>query len=689
MKSFLVTFFLIILVSFLGAQGSIPVWLKDYSWGGNRDDYLMDIHQNEKDLSIFSAGHTFTSSNQDVSSYNKGYSDYWVVKTDSVGVLIYEQTYGGDSLDNLAAVVPTFDDGYLLAGSSASGRNGDKADDSNGGFDYWIVKIDKEGNPEWNKTFGGLEDDILTCAAGSEDGGFYLGGYSSSEKSGDKSQNSYGAQDFWMIKLDSVGGLLWDLTLGGDSTDVMKSIIIDEEYILVGGYSISKSKGTKSENGFGGYDFWVNKVDFQGGLISDKTLGGPENDFLEEIRLKEHSPGYWISGTTYSRPGGIKTSGYFNNGDTWVLKVDSSFLIEFDRTIGSHNYEKCMDMEISPEGSAIIAARSNGLGGNKISDTKGVQDYWIYKIDTVGNIYWDKSYGGLLEDSLEAIFIKCDRGILAGGCSKSSISGDRTHLNKGENDFWVVELSIPTRPWFNIENVCARKPLTFYDQSDLWPNSHKWNFDDPFSANNNSFDKDVVHTYTQPGTYNVTLTVKEGCQASAALTREIVIYENTVFGNVDLGRGRSVCGNEVEILNEHKNAPLDVSYLWSTGESTESIFVKKTGVYELTISDDKCSDFASVIVDTCPDFGIPMAFSPNGDDFNDVFKVYGVGFNEFELLIYNRWGEIVYQTNNQYEGWDGKKNGNPCQIDVYVYKIIYRGLGLSQKQKVGQVSLIR
>ena len=689
MKSFFVVFFLMILLTSVHSQGSFPEWKKDYVWGGNRDDYLMDIHQNKKDLSIFAAGHTYTSKNQDVSSNNKGYSDYWVVKTDSVGVLIYEKIYGGDSLDNLAAVVPTSDDGYLLAGSSASGKNGDKSNDSRGGFDYWVVKLNKDGNPEWNKTFGGVENDILTCAVGSEDGGYYLGGYSSSEISGDKSQNSYGAQDFWIIKLDSIGGLLWDLTLGGDSTDVMKSIVIDEEYILAAGYSISKSKGTKSENGYGGYDFWINKVDFQGGLISDKTLGGVQNDFLEEIRLKEHSKGYWISGTTYSRPGGTKTSGYFNNGDTWVLKVDTSLFVQFDRTIGSHNYEKCMDMEISPEGSVIIAGRSNGLGGNKTSDTKGGQDYWIYKIDTMGDIYWDKSYGGLLEDSLEAIFLKCDRGILAGGYSKSSISGDRTHLNKGGNDFWLVELSIPTRPWFNIQNVCARTPLTFHDQSDLWPNSRKWNFNDPFSANNISYDKDIVHTYTQPGTYDVSLTVKEGCQSSATLTKEIVVYENRVFGNVDLGRGRSVCGNPLEILNEHKNAPSDVSYLWSNGETTESIFIENKGTYGLTITDDNCSGFDSVLVDTCPDFVIPTAFSPNGDDLNDVFKVYGVGLNEFELLIFNRWGEIVYKTNNQHEGWDGKKNGNLCQIDVYVYKIIYKGLGLSQKQKVGKLTLIR
>jgi len=240
------------------SQGNFPVWEKDYAWGGNSNDYLMDIHQNEIDLSIVAAGHTFTSLNQDVSNLNRGYSDYWALKVDSTGVLVYDKIFGGDSTDNLSAIVPTSDDGYLLAGSSASGRNGEKSEDSKGGFDYWVIKINKNGNVEWDKTIGGSQDDFLTCAIGSGDGGFYLGGYSFSNISGNKSQNSFGAEDFWLLKLSSSGLVEWDLTLGGDSTDIMKNIAIGMGGLLVGGYSISDTSGTKSENGYGGYDFWLN-----------------------------------------------------------------------------------------------------------------------------------------------------------------------------------------------------------------------------------------------------------------------------------------------------------------------------------------------------------------------------------------------------------------------------------------------
>jgi len=689
MKNHLISFILLIFSLSVFSQGNFPVWEKDYAWGGDRDDYLMDIHQNELDLSIFAAGYSFTSSNQNVTALNKGYSDYWVVKVDSIGSLIYEKSYGADSTDNLSVIVPTSDQGYLLAGSSASGRNGDKSEDSEGGLDYWIVKINKDGNVQWDKTIGGDQDDILTCAIGSESGGFYLGGYSLSGISGNKTQSSYGAEDFWLVKLDSDGEIEWDLTLGGDSTDIMKNMAFGPNGILVGGYSISPKSGTKSDNGYGGYDYWLNKVDYYGNFISDKTMGGSQNDFLEEIRIKAHSIGYWIAGTTYSSSSGTKTSNYFNNGDMWVLRVDTALNVELDRTIGSPNFERCKDMEISPEGSAIIAGWSNGKGGNKVSETKGEQDYWIYKMDTLGGIYWDRSYGGTLGDSLEAIFIKCDRGILAGGYSQSTISGDRTHLNKGANDFWAFELSIPTHPWFQAQDVCARTPLNFFDQSDVWPDSWRWDFDDPFSANNTSENQHEVHTYQHPGIYNVSLTIKEGCQKDTTLTRQITVFDNTVLGNIDLGGDKSICGSVVELSNIHNDAPERVTYLWSTGDTTESIFIENKGSYTLTISDANCSANDVVLIDTCPEFGIPEAFSPNGDDLNDVFKVYGVGLHQFELLIFNRWGQVIYKSNNQNEGWDGTVNGKPCQIDVYVYKIIYRGLGLGQKQKVGRLALVR
>lgn len=681
-------FILSFLVGF--TQGNFPVWDKDYAWGGSDNDYLMDIHQNEKNLKITAAGHTYTSNNQDISGFNKGLSDFWVVQVDTGGVIQYENSFGGDSTDNLAAMVPTADDGYLLAGYSASGKNGEKSQDSKGGFDYWIVKINASGNKQWDKTIGGSGDDILTCAIGTGDGSYLLGGYSKSGKSGDKSEFGFGYEDFWLVKVNSSGNVVWDLTLGGDSTDIMKSLALGTKEIIVGGHSISNISGSKSEDSYGGYDFWLNKVDFSGNLVNDTTLGGNEDDFLEEIRTKVHSPGYWVAGTTHSGATGTKTSNARNNGDVWFLRMDREFNVSVDVTVGSNNAELCKDMEVSPEGSVIIASRGSGGGGNKGSGTNGGQDYWIFKADTFGNIFWDRNYGGSDGDSLEAIFIKCDRGILAGGYSASGISGDRSHANKGEVDYWAFELSVPTHPWFRAANVCARTPLNFFDESDVWPDTWLWNFDDPLSANNTSEDQHPIHTYTEPGVYNVSMTIKEGCQNDTTLIRQITVYDNTVLGKVDLGRDFSICGNApVELINLDPEEPFRVTYKWSTGDSTQSILVDTSGFYSLTISDANCSETDEVQIDTCPDFAIPNAFTPNGDDMNEVFKVVGIGLHEFELMIFNRWGQMIYRSEDQDEGWDGTYKGNPCQIDVYVYKLVYKGLGLSRHEKVGRVALIR
>lgn len=690
MKKLYTSIIILIFSSCLLGQGNFPQWDIDYANGGIENDYLMDLYQDDEDFSIISAGHTFTSSNQDVSSANKGNSDVWIVKVDTADNIVYENSFGGDSTDVLAVLVPSGDKGFLLAGSSASGRNGDKSNGSKGGFDFWIIKVDQNGNKQWDRTIGGPGDDILTCAIGDGNGGYYLGGYSNSNAGGDKSANAYGDDDYWFVSVSSSGNVRWDATYGGDSIDVLKSIELGpNNTIVLGGYSASDASGVKSLNSYGGYDYWMLNIDDNGIISNDVTYGGQQDDFLEEIRKQIFGNGYWVSGTTYSGSSGSKSSTAFNNGDFWLLKTDSALNVSLDRTFGSNNPERNKDMEISPDGAVILAGYSSGGGGNKASGSNGGQDFWIFKVDTVGDIFWDENYGGTEEDSLEAIYIKCDRGILAGGYSNSGISGDRTHENMGDNDYWYFELSIPTHPWFRVQDVCAGVPLYFYDLSDVWPDTWEWDFDDPTSANNSSTDQHPIHTYTQAGLYNVRMTIKEGCQNDTSVTREVEVFDNTVRGKVDLGRDFTICGEDSVLLENKEQTPLRITYAWSTGDSTETIYVDTMGWYFLTISDANCTETDSVELDTCPIIHIPNAFTPNGDDMNEIFKVEGIGIREFEMFIFNRWGELIYKSTDPLEGWDGTYNGKKAQIDVYVYKVIYRGLGTVQGIEVGRVSLLR
>jgi gliding motility-associated-like protein len=346
-------------------------------------------------------------------------------------------------------------------------------------------------------------------------------------------------------------------------------------------------------------------------------------------------------------------------------------------------------MEVSPEGAAIVAGYSSSGGGNKSSGTNGGEDFWIIKVDTSGSKFWDRNYGGANNDSLQAIFIKCDRGILAGGHSLSGISGDRTHYNRGLNDYWAFKLDVPTRPYFRASDICTGVPLNFYDESDVWPDSWGWDFDDTTSANNSSSDQHPIHTYTEAGVFNVSMTIKEGCQKDTTLIREINVYDNTVLGNLDLGEDFSVCEGTVFQLRNIEDAPFGVAYAWSSGDSTNVIEKDSLGVYNVVMSDRNCSVTDSIEVGDCPTIFIPNVFTPNGDDLNDNFTMTGFGIEGFELLIFNRWGQLIYETNDITSGWDGTVNDRNAQIDVYVFKVMYSGIGTSVKTEIGHITLIR
>jgi gliding motility-associated-like protein len=118
---------------------------------------------------------------------------------------------------------------------------------------------------------------------------------------------------------------------------------------------------------------------------------------------------------------------------------------------------------------------------------------------------------------------------------------------------------------------------------------------------------------------------------------------------------------------------LNYSYLWNTNETTQKIVVKQKGTYTVEIQKDICKTSSSVsIVDYCEtNFYIPDAFTPNSDNNNDVFKVYGAYIPNFEILIFNRWGEQIYHSKDYTQGWDGTYMGNKVQEDVYVVKILY------------------
>src|SRR5215831_9099156 len=155
-------------------------------------------------------------------------------------VIKQQRVAGGSSEDELTSICLTKDGGFIAGGYSASGKTGEKTQKSRGGDDYWVIKYDKSQHIQWDKTIGGRGQDYLYALLQTTDGGYILGGYSYSDSSGEKTENNKGqpyTMDYWVVKLDSLGSIQWDKTIGGNSHDVLYSLqqTSDGGYIL-GGY---------------------------------------------------------------------------------------------------------------------------------------------------------------------------------------------------------------------------------------------------------------------------------------------------------------------------------------------------------------------------------------------------------------------------------------------------------------------
>ncbi len=166
----------------------------------------------------------------------------------------WQNTIGGTLEDNLQSVEQTPDGGYILGGYSSSTNTGDKTEVGNGFDDYWIIKLDSSGDIEWQNTIGGNDIDRLYRAQETIDGGYILGGYSGSAISGDKIEGSHGSHDYWLLKLDSIGNIQWQNTIGGNLSDLLYiEQTVDGSYILAGS-SESDSTSDKTEANIGGKD---------------------------------------------------------------------------------------------------------------------------------------------------------------------------------------------------------------------------------------------------------------------------------------------------------------------------------------------------------------------------------------------------------------------------------------------------
>ncbi len=353
-------------------------------------------------------------------------------------------TIGGSNSDVFTAMCLTNDGGLIVGGYSNSNSSAQKTQDKIGSNDYWVVKLDSNHKIEWDKTFGGNSNDYLYSLQQTTDGGYILGGYSSSVIGGDKTEKNRGSYDYWVVKIDANGAKQWDRTIGGSSTDFLYSLqqTTDGGYIL-GGYSVSEMSGEKTENSKGFYDYWVVKLNANGTKQWDRTIGGDSGDFLYSLQQTTDG-GYILGGYSYSGISGEKTEKNRGRYDYWVVKLNANGAKQWDKTIGGYDMDYLRSLQQTTDGGYILGGYSySGISGEKTEDIRGSYDYWVVKLHANGAKHWDKTIGGSdIDYGMAVQEIKRNQYVI-GGYSYSGISGDKTGGNRGKAgtpDYWIVKL---------------------------------------------------------------------------------------------------------------------------------------------------------------------------------------------------------------------------------------------------------
>ena len=357
----------------------------------------------------------------------------------------WQNTIGGTDQDLLMSSDNTSDGGVILAGGSSSGISGDKTQNAIGGYDFWIVKLDVSGAIQWQKRYGGLADDIANSIQQTLEGGYIVAGYSGSGIGGDKTEALIGEYDFWVIKLDSSGNLVWQNTIGGIKNDQATAIRQTNDLgYIVGGFSHSPISGDKTEHNKGAAttsDYWVVKLNSSGTVIWDNTIGGDYYDYFYALE-QTWDGGYILGGYSQSGITGDKTEALIGSSDFWVLKLNGAGNIQWQNTIGGTGSESIRRILLSDDGGYLLAGfSSSDISGDKTEEAFGVStDYWVVKINSGGAILWQNDIGGFDSDLLMSAENTADGGYILGGVSYSGLSGDKTENSMGGGDYWVVKI---------------------------------------------------------------------------------------------------------------------------------------------------------------------------------------------------------------------------------------------------------
>lgn len=378
--------------------------------------------------------------------------------------ILWQKSLGGTLGDYLEVIKPTADGGYIAAGYSSSAYTGDKTAGFNGIYDCWIIRLDANGNKIWDKTYGGSNFDGVYEIIEAKDGSFWVTAQSNSPDDFDKTEVCRGGMDYWVLHIADNGNLLWQKTLGSNKHDYLQSAIpTSDGGILLSGstmeyyVSVDKKDTGCYFNSLVPYpnevndtsktsDIWVIKIEADGNVSWQKSLGGHNNESIGKMVESNHGT-YVIAATTSSNtsyfryPNCERFDPFWGYSDYWLVEIDNHGVLVEESNFGGYDEDKLEYMSKTSDGGYILVGSSNSqASGNKAEAPYYNYDYWIVKVDSNLNKQWDRVYGSNQIENGKCIIQTKDGGYLVGGSSEGGLNGNKTVPAYGLKDYWLLKL---------------------------------------------------------------------------------------------------------------------------------------------------------------------------------------------------------------------------------------------------------
>ncbi len=580
-------------------------------------------------------------SDDDDISINNGKGDGWLLRTDNVGNILWSKTYGGAFQDEFKKIIPANDGGFIIAGYKSGLNTGN--DMQSVTSDFWIIKIDDNGDLIWERNFGGARSESIVDMIATDDGYLLLGNSDSPEFADTRYRGQF---DPILLKINNNGQQSWIRRWGGAQNDFATGMhILNNGRIIVSGYADSKYN-----NHHGATDGWLTSLNANGQLIWSKFFGGSLDDQLQSVTGSGNL--IYAVGFSYSNDQDLEN----NSGrkDAWIIKVNATGNLLWSKNYGGDGHDAFN--KIIAKNNSIYAAGYNWSFNSTTLPSMGLKDFWLTNMDLNGNQNWESTYGGNRSEEIFSFDFSQDNGLLLAGSTQTKYNG-MVENNNGLEDFFLVRLqgSGPTQLAVSLgedQTICNGSSVNLTPSI---PNCSNCTITWEDGSNNEV--RNVTPTETT--TYSIVISDQDGNTANDEVT---IFVSETPILNINL-IGGNLCAGDFFTLNTTTQNCDGCSYIWNDGnmEANRTLLVVDDITYSLTITnEDGCNTNQSI--------AIPVQEEINF--IGDASNISCPGANDGTITITNNSGNTINFA------WDNGAIGtNLTNLSPGVYTVTAGAIG--------------